>query len=201
MDLRKEIKKISESAKESSRLLSSLSGKVKNEILSEMACALVKSKSFIMKANEKDLKAAKSKKLSLALTDRLLLNEKRIRGMVDSINSVITLNDPVGIINEFIKRPNGLLIGKMRVPIGVIGVVYESRPNVTADCIALCLKSGNALILRGGSEAINSNIAIFDVMNRAALKAGLPKNALNLIKITDRKAVDILLRNEPLPII
>ena len=198
MELKKELKKMAEDAKKASRVLGTIKPGLKNAVLKEMSRALVKSKSYILKANEKDLKNAKKRGLSSAFVDRLKLTDKRIDGMVRSINTVAKLEDPVGSIEKLVKRPNGLLIGKMKVPIGVISVIYESRPNVTADCIALCLKSGNSLILRGGSEAINSNIAIFDVLNGAALKMDFPKNSLNLVKVTDRKAVGILLGLEGL---
>ncbi len=191
--MKSEIVKIAEGAKAASRSLLSLKTGLKNAILKKMARALIRSKSYIMKANEKDLKKAKGRKLKASFIDRLRLTAQRIKDMAGSINEVAKLGDPVGTIEKLIKRPNGLQIRKMRVPIGVICVIYESRPNVTADCIALCLKSGNSLILRGGSEAINSNIAIFDVLQKAASKMGLPKNSLNMIKTTDRKAVDIML--------
>ncbi|UCD55100.1 MAG: glutamate-5-semialdehyde dehydrogenase [Candidatus Omnitrophota bacterium] len=189
----KSVRKIAEGAKAASRLLGSLKTSHKNAILREMAKALIESKSYIMKANKKDLKKARDRKLKSAFIDRLELTDKRIQGMADSINEVAKLEDPVGTIDKLIKRPNGLRIRKTRVPIGVVFVIYESRPNVTADCIALCLKSGNSLILRGGSVAINSNIAIFDVLRKVASKMGLPKNSLNMIKTTDRKAVNIML--------
>ncbi len=191
--MKSEIVKIAEGAKAASRLLLSLKTGLKNAILKKMARALIRSKSYIMKANEKDLKKARGRKLKAAFIDRLRLTDKRIKDMASSINEVAKLGDPVGTIEKLIKRPNGLQIRKTRVPIGVVLVIYESRPNVTADCIALCLKSGNSLILRGGSVAINSNIAIFDVLQKAASKMGLPKNSLNMIKTTDRKAVDIML--------
>ncbi|MFH1594388.1 MAG: glutamate-5-semialdehyde dehydrogenase [Candidatus Omnitrophota bacterium] len=193
MDIRREIEMVGSGAKEASRVLASLNTDHKNGILKEMSQALHKARPFILKANRKDLNRARERKSPGALIDRLAMNDKRIKGMIDSINDIIKLDDPVGSIEKLVKRPNGLLIGKMRVPIGVIGIIYESRPNVTADCMALCLKSGNSVILRGGSEAINSNIAVFDVLKTAALKKGLPENALNLVKTRDRKAVDIML--------
>ena len=188
--------KMAEDARGASRELGILKTDVKNAALKEMARAIIESKSDIMAANEKDLKNAKKLNLTPALMDRLKLTDKRIESMASSILAVIDLEDPVGIIEKETKRPNGLLIKKTRVPIGVVCVIYESRPNVTADCIALCLKSGNALILRGGSEAINSNIAIYNALSGAARKAGIPKNSFNLVKVTDRKAVDILLARE-----
>ncbi|OGW74995.1 MAG: glutamate-5-semialdehyde dehydrogenase [Omnitrophica bacterium RBG_13_46_9] len=193
MDLKNEVKKIAGRAKEASRSLGSLETEIKNAALKEMARALVRSKSYIMKSNGKDLMSARKLRLSAAFMDRLRLTDKHITGMADSLNEVAGLADPVGSIEKLTKRPNGLLIGKMRVPIGVIFVIYESRPNVTADCVGLCLKSGNSLILRGGSEAIHSNIAIFDVLNKAAAKKGLPPNSFSMLRVTDRKAVDILL--------
>jgi len=193
MDLKKEIKKIGVAAKLASRKLAWMNTGRKNAILRSAAKALLVSQARILKANEKDIKAAKAGKLSPALIDRLKLTEERIKAMADSMSAIARLDDPVGVIEKMVKRPNGLLIGKMKVPIGVIGVIYESRPNVTADCIGLCLKSGNGLILRGGKEAINSNIAIFDVINKAALASALPKNAINLIKTTERSAVESML--------
>ena len=198
MNLKAEIKKIASDAKIASRALGSLKNDAKNAALKQMANDLIKSKSYIMKANKKDLDKAVKSRMKASYVDRLKLNEKRIRSMADSIRSVVKLKDPVGTVEKMIKRPNGLRIEKRRVPIGVICVIYESRPNVTADCIALCLKSGNSLILRGGSEAINSNMAIFDVLNKAATKTKLPKNSINIIKTPDRKAVDILLGAEGL---
>lgn len=196
MELEKEIKRIALEAKAASGPLGLLKAEVKNGVLYEMAKDIIRAKTAIIKANEKDLKNAKEKKLSEAMLDRLRLTEKRIESMADSIKEVAKLDDPVGTLEKLVRRPSGLLIGKKRVPIGVIAVIYESRPNVTADCIALCLKSGNSLILRGGSEAINSNIAIFETLKKAASKSGLPEGALNLIKTTDRMAVDVLLKAE-----
>jgi len=198
MRLEKEIKKIAKDAKAASGTLALIRTETKNSILRDMASAILKFKTHILKANKKDLNRAKKKKLSEAMMDRLRLNEKRINAMAGSLKAVAGLDDPVGTLEKLVKRPNGLLIGKKRVPIGVIAVIYESRPNVTADCVGLCFKSGNSLILRGGSEAINSNIAIFDVLSKVAAKRGLPKRAISLIKTTDRKAVDVLLRAEGL---
>ncbi len=144
-------------------------------------------------ANKKDVKNAQAKKLNAAVIERLTLDEKRIKAMAGSLREVAAQHDPIGEVIKMWTRPNGLWIGKLRVPLGVIGVIYESRPNVTADCIGLCLKAGNCAILRGGSEAINSNIAIFEALNDAAKANGIPDGAVNLIKTTDRKAVHILL--------
>lgn len=193
MELKKKIRKIAEGARQAARELVSLKTRVKNSILKEMAGMLVKSKTRIKKANARDLKEAEKKGLSGALIDRLRLSDKRIKSMADSMAAVARLGDPVGSVEKLVKRPNGLLIGKVRVPIGVIAVIYESRPNVTADCIALSIKSGNAIILRGGREAINSNIAIFDALNGVASKRKLPDCSINLIKVIDRKAVNAIL--------
>jgi len=197
MKLEQNIANMAKRAKEASIALSILSTRVKNRALKNMAHAIIKSKPGIKSANEKDLKNA-GRKLSTAFIDRLELTDKRIHAMADSIREIARLEDPIGAVEELSRRPNGLLIGKMIVPIGVMSVIYESRPNVTADCAALSVKSGNAIILRGGREAINSNIAIFDGLDKAALKGGLPKNSINLVRTTDRKAVDVLLRQEGL---
>jgi len=197
MKLEQNIVNMAKRAKEASIALSILSTRVKNRALKNMAHAIIKSKPGIKSANEKDLKNA-GRKLSTAFIDRLELTDKRIHAMADSIREIARLEDPIGAVEELSRRPNGLLIGKMIVPIGVMSVIYESRPNVTADCAALSVKSGNAIILRGGREAINSNIAIFDGLDKAALKGGLPKNSINLVRTTDRKAVDVLLRQEGL---
>ena len=158
------IKILCEKSKTTSRKLALLDTRSKNNVLEAMAAALLKKKALILKANLKDLKFAKSKGFSSALMDRLTLSSPRIDAMARSLREIAGLKDPVGNVIETIKRPNGLLIKKVRVSIGVILIIYESRPNVTSDCIGLCLKSGNSVILRGGKEAINSNIAIFDVL-------------------------------------
>ena len=192
-DFKKDILAIARDAKKASFLMGQISSAVKERALLAMADGLEKNKSAIFAANKKDVKAAAAKKLSPAFIDRLTLNEKRIKSMAESLRQVAAQHDPIGEVIKMWTRPNGLWIGKLRVPLGVIGVIYESRPNVTADCVGLCLKAGNCAILRGGSEAINSNIAIFDILNDAAKKNGIPGGAINLIKTTDRKAVHILL--------
>ena len=193
-----DIKKLCARAKAASRALALAGRKRKSGCLTAMAKALVAGKSYILKENAKDLEHAGKIGLSKALTDRLTLNPARIREMAQALFDIAKMNDPIGRIIETRNRPNGLLIKKVRVPIGVILIIYESRPNVTSDCVGLCLKSGNALILRGGSEAINSNVAIFDVLNKVALKYGLPKGAISIIKDTDRSLVDALLKQEAL---
>ncbi len=191
--LKKDIIDIAKNAKEASLIMGQISSAVKDKALLAMAEGLEKNKARILSANKKDVLAAKNKRLKPAFIERLTLNDKRIKAMADSLRQVAAIHDPVGEIIKMWTRPNGLWIGKLRVPLGVIGVIYESRPNVTVDCVGLCLKSGNSAILRGGSEAINSNIAIYSVLNEAAKRCGIPDGAINLIRTTDRKAVHILL--------
>jgi len=194
MELREEVLKIAKQAKEAAQKLANLSSTAKNEALLRMAENLEARKDEIQKKNRKDIILAEKKGLSRALIDRLTLNEKRITQMSDSLKEIAKLEDPVGRIESMWRRPNGLLIGRIRVPLGVIGIIYESRPNVTVDAAGLCLKAGNAVILRGGSEAINSNIALSDVLSEAIEEAGLPPGCAQLIKTTDRKAVEEMLK-------
>ncbi len=189
----KKLSKMASDAKEASRRLANLSTEKKNECLRSMAEALLNNKDAILASNKKDLKMAKDKGLSGVFLERLSLNDKRISEMAESLKELSKLVDPVGNEIKTWSRPNGLLISKVRVPIGVILIVYESRPNVTSDCIGLCFKSGNAVILRGGSEALCSNSAIYDVLKKVILDAGLPQAVINLVKIADRKAVNALL--------
>ena len=158
-----------------------------------MATAIMSQQDFLIKENLKDLKNAQAKNYSKALIDRLILNEKRIKAMADCLKDTARLKDSVGEILSSFKRPNGLIIKKVRVPIGVIGIVYESRPNVTSDCIGLCLKSGNVSILKGGKEAFYSNKAIFSVLQKALQKTRIPTDAIHLISSTDRESFNILL--------
>ncbi len=192
-DLRKEVISIAQDARKASFEMGQLSSSVKDKALRAMADALEKNRSTVFTANKKDIRAAQSRKLSPAFIDRLTLNDKRIKSMAEGLRTVAGLRDPIGEVTKMWTRPNGLWIGRLRVPLGVIGVIYESRPNVTADCIGLCLKAGNSVILRGGSEAINSNMAIFDILNESARDAGIPEGAISLIRTTDRKAVKALL--------
>jgi len=193
-----DIKNICIKAKDASRKLAVMDSATKKRALESMARALTKSASYIIEENKKDVEAAKKTGLSKSLVDRLCLDDKRIQAMADSLLQISKLKDPVGEVIETRKRPNGLLIKKVRVPIGVILIIYESRPNVTSDCIGLCLKSGNACILRGGSEAINSNTAIFECLNKEAIKSGLPEGSITMIKNTDRALVNELLIQEGL---
>lgn len=166
----------------------------KNCALMQMAKALESRQAYLLKENAKDLAAAVKAKYATALIDRLTLNPKRITAMAKGLRECAKLKDPVGQLLETIRRPNGLLIKKIRVPLGVVGIIYESRPNVTADCAALCLKSGNAAILKGGREAIHSNKAIFKILKDELKKTKIPLEALQLIESTDRQAVQELLK-------
>jgi glutamate-5-semialdehyde dehydrogenase len=194
MNIKAYIDKIVRDAKNASRLTSIASTQLKNAALEQMALNLINNKNTLMTENEKDLKAAEANGLSFAMIDRLRLTDSRIEAMAEGIREVISLSDPVGEITEEIVRANGLDIKKVRVPIGVIIIIYESRPNVTADAASLCLKTGNATILRGGKESIHSNIAIFRQISAALEKVGLDKNAIQVIETTDREAVSHLLK-------
>ena len=182
---------IARKAKRVSYALAVISSKVKNKALLVMAKALEVQAGKILAENKKDLAAAKG--LSPALVDRLTLNKERVCSMALSLRAIVSLKDPVGQIINSWERPNGLRIQKVRVPIGVTAIIYESRPNVTSDCIGLCLKSGNACILKGGKEAINTNRAIYQILEKAALKSGIPSAAINFIDSTQREATLSLL--------
>lgn len=192
------IELLCEKAKTASRSLAIADARTKNKALQAMAGALIRKSVLIIKANAKDLKAAKSKGMPSAMIDRLTLSQSRIAAMARSLSEIARMADPVGDVLETVRRPNGLLIEKVSVPIGVVLIIYESRPNVTSDCIGLCLKSGNSAILRGGKEAINSNIAIFDVLNTEAKKYGIPDGAISIVRDTDRSIVDELLKKNNL---
>ena len=194
MQAREEVLQRVKEAKAASRVLANLSTEVKNRALLAMADLLEARGEEIKKENAKDLEYGKEKGLSSALLDRLLLDDKRIKGMAQGLREVAALPDPVGEVVKMWKRPNGLQIGKLRVPLGVVAVIYESRPNVTADTAALCIKSGNAIVLRGGSEAIHSNRIIAGILREAAREAGVPPQAIQLIETTDREAVFHLLK-------
>lgn len=189
-------------AKEAARTMSFLSTAVKDQALLVMAEELSDRADEIIEANKIDMAKGRERGLSGAMLDRLLLTEGRIDEMADGLKAIAALSDPVGEVLSMWQRPNGLQIGKMRVPIGVIGIIYEARPNVTVDAAGLCLKTGNAVVLRGGSEAIYSNKAITNIIASAAVRAGIPEGAIQLIETTDREAVDIMLKlNEYLDIL
>ena len=194
--IQSDIKQIAKSAREASLKLANINTGVKNKALLRMSDELLKNGNKIEEANKKDIKAAEDKGLSKAMIDRLTITDKVLKTMSDGIKEVAGLSDPVGEVTRMWKRPNGLLVGKMRIPLGVIGIIYEARPNVTADAAALCLKSGNAVILRGGSEAINSNLAIAKVLQDACRKEGIPDTAIQVVPTTDREAVLEMLKLE-----
>ena len=191
--LHRQIINIAQLAKAASCRLATVSTKQKDKALLAMAKALDKNTKVILKANQSDILTAKDAGLSPALIDRLMLTDKRLKAMSESLKEIAKLKDFVGEIINAWQRPYGLLIRKVRVPIGVIVIIYESRPNVTSDCIGLCLKSGNAVILKGGKEAINSNLAIFKVLKTSLIECGIPNGSINFISSTDRSAVRILL--------
>jgi glutamate-5-semialdehyde dehydrogenase len=194
MDIKQLVLEKAKNAKKASRILANTSTAIKNKALIAMADGLINAKDELKKENEKDIAYAKEKGLSSALIDRLALNDKRIEGMASGIKEIVALPDPVGEVTRMWQRPSGLKVGKLRVPLGVVGIIYESRPNVTADAVGLCIKSGNSIILRGGSEAINSNIAISNILMKSAIDAGLPEGCIQLIEITDRQAIMDLIK-------
>ncbi len=193
MSLESDIISIAQQAKIAASVLAMASQEEKNNALEKIAQGLLLKTKVILQANKKDVACAKKEKKSNAFIDRLSLTAKQIEKISLDVRTVIALQDPVGEMMKIWRRPNGLMIGKMRVPIGVIGIIYESRPNVTSDCAVLCLKAGNAVILRGGKESINSNIAIYNVIESALEECGMPKGSVSLIKTKDRKAVTIML--------
>lgn len=197
-DAKNIINEIAEKALKASRKTATLSSEVKNNCLVTMAEMLVEEKDFLQKENKKDLSEAKKNGLSSAMINRLELTDKVIDGMAEGLRQVAALEDPVGQINNMTIRPNGLKVGKMRIPLGVIGIVYESRPNVTADAAGLCLKSGNAVILRGGKEAINSNLAVASVLQRACSEHGVSVDAIQVVPNTDREIITEMLKLDEL---
>ena len=189
-----ELRKIGKAATSAARSLASLSGDVRNKAISNIADGLSSSRSEIVLENGRDIEKGRKKGRSEAVLDRLLLNDERIDVIARDALSVVGLSDPVGEIIEMNTMPNGLEVSRRRVPLGVIGVIYESRPNVTVDISALCLKSGNAVILRGGSEAFHSNTVLADVIRAAILDAGISKDAVQIVGSTDRKFVSEMLK-------
>ena len=184
-------------AREASYILANASTTEKNNALEKMAEALIINKGEILKANDLDLKASMEKGTSKAMLDRLALSEERIEAMADGLRQIVSLPDPVGEVISMWKRPNGLQIGQQRVSMGTIGIIYEARPNVTCDAAGLCLKTGNTVILRGGSEAINSNTAIVKVLSKAVEEAGLPKDSIQLVENTSREvALEMMKLND-----
>ena len=195
-DLACYMKRTGESAREASRALARAPTKAKNDALEASAAALRRDGALLLDANRRDVERARTSHQDAAFIDRLTLTERGIDAMAQGLLEVAKLPDPIGRISGLEYRPSGIQVGMMRVPLGVIGIIYESRPNVTADAAALCLKSGNAAILRGGSEAIDSNRAIAGCIEEGLRAAGLPAHAVQLIDTTDRDAVGHLIRDD-----
>lgn len=193
MDIKKYMKELGQQARDASRELNRANTGQKNTALLAIADAIESCSSELLAANKKDMDAGAKNGLDEALLDRLALNDERIAGMAEGIRQIVALPDPVGEITDLNYRPSGIQVGKMRVPLGVIGIIYESRPNVTADAAALCLKSGNAAILRGGSEAMHSNQAIAKCIHDGLEKAGLDKATVQVVETTDRAVVGELI--------
>lgn len=196
MSLKGEMQEIGRLAKKAALEMAKIDTAAKNQALLMMADSLIESLETLQKENEKDLRFARNKGLSYAMIDRLTLTESVVHNMADGLREVASLPDPVGDVVRMWKRPNGLQVGKVRIPLGVIGIIYESRPNVTADAAGLCLKSGNAVILRGGSEAIHSNRAISAILQSVLRETGLPIHAIQLISTVEREAIRQMLRLE-----
>ncbi|MEW6188931.1 MAG: glutamate-5-semialdehyde dehydrogenase [Actinomycetota bacterium] len=189
-----EVQELGRKAKEAAFKLASISTEVKNGALQAMADALLRESPKILEANQRDMAIGREKKISSALMDRLLLNTSRIEEMAQALRDVIALKDPVGEVVRGWRVPNGLLITQVRVPLGVVAMIYEARPNVTVDAAGLCIKTSNAVILRGGSLAINSNLALTEVISDAATSAGLPENSIQSVSTIDREAATELMK-------
>jgi len=196
MDIKSSVQKIARDAQLAARKLSRVTETEKNKALLRMAEELEINSEFLLKENAKDFVKAKKSGISSAMLDRLTLKPSTIDQMAKGLREVAALPDPVGKVTSMWRRPNGLLVGKMRIPLGVIGIIYESRPNVTVDASALCLKSGNAVILRGGSESIQSNLAIASILQKVLRETSLPEKAIQVIPMTDREAVNEMLHLE-----
>ena len=193
MDIKEYMQTVGRQARTASRRLAGATTAEKNAALLHIAAAIRREKAALVAANQEDLAAARAAGLETALLDRLTLSEKGVDSMAEGVEQVATLADPIGEMTDIKYRPSGIQVGKMRVPLGVIGIIYEARPNVTADAAALCLKSGNAAILRGGSEAIRSNRAIAALVQEGLKAAGLPAESVQVIDTTDRAAVGELI--------
>jgi glutamate-5-semialdehyde dehydrogenase len=194
VDIKSSIKQIAQDAALAARKLSRVTTTEKNNALLQMANELEHNCKFLLAENAKDVAGAKKSGISRAMLERLTLKQATIEQMAKGLREVAALPDPVGKVTSMWRRPNGLLVGRMRIPLGVIGIIYESRPNVTVDASALCLKSGNAVILRGGSESINSNLAIASILQGVLRKTSLPVNAIQVIGLVDREAVSAMLQ-------
>lgn len=194
MNIKQYILETGKHARKASRIMAKTDTSTKNQVLLNIADLIIESQEKLLEANELDFDAGNANRLDAALLDRLELTPERIKSMAEGLRQVAGLPDPIGEVSAMEERPSGIKVGRMRVPLGVIGIIYESRPNVTADAAALCLKSGNATILRGGSEAINSNQAIADCIKEGLLSCGLPGDAAQVIETIDRAAVGELLK-------
>ncbi len=179
-----------------SRSLVSASAEEKNNILNTMAVLLGTQKEYIQEENRKDLLAGKEKGLSSAMLDRLALSDSVINSMISGLHEVVALPEPIGKVSDMVRRPNGLMVGRMSIPLGVVAMIYESRPNVTVDAAALCLKAGNGVILRGGSEAISSNRALAEILQKALTQCGFSRDCIQVVPTTERIAVNTLLEQE-----
>ncbi len=196
MNLEKQIKELAVAVKAASRVLAATATTVKNRALSAMAENLRRQREFLQERNLIDLDQASANGLSAAMIDRLTLSDSVIEGMATGLEEIAAFPDPVGEIERMWQRPNQLKIGKMRIPLGVVGMIYESRPNVTADAAGLCLKSGNGVILRGGSEAFNSNMAVLKVLHEALATTTIPPSVVQVVPFTERQAINFLLTCE-----
>lgn len=192
-DIARKVRDMAVQAKKAAREMAAVSTTQKNRLLLEMAEGLKRGKEFIQAENRKDLEAARQKGLSAAMLDRLELSDKVIASMIGGLQEVAVLPDPVGEVGDMARRPSGIVVGRMRIPLGVIGMIYESRPNVTVDSAALCLKAGNSILLRGGSEAINSNLALAAILQEAVKSGGINPAAVQVIPVTDREGVNAML--------
>lgn len=188
------MKEVAYKAKEASRKISCADGSARNAAIIELAALLEKEKEFIFAENRKDLEAAEKNGLDQARLQRLEISDSVLEYMIQGCNEVAGQTDPVGGIENMERRPNGMMVGKMRIPLGVVMMIFESRPNVTVDAAVLCLKAGNSVVLRGGSEAIHSNLALASLLQKALDRAGLPSDAVQVVNVTDREAVSELLK-------
>lgn len=193
MDIKNYMQQLGIAARKASRFMASADTNIKNQALTNIGDAILREKEALLVANKLDLDAARASGLDEAMLDRLTITEKSIKTMVEGLKQIASLADPIGEMTDFKYRPSGIQIGKMRVPLGVIGIIYEARPNVTVDAAGLCIKSGNAAILRGGSEAIHCNQALAKLVHEGLEKAGLPTTAVQVVEMTDRAAVGELI--------
>ena len=193
MDIKKYMHDVGVEARKASRAMAKAETNIKNLAITSIAKAIMREKNALLAANQQDLAAAKIAGMEPAMLDRLALTEKSIAAMAEGLEQIARLTDPIGEVSDMKFRPSGIQIGKMRVPLGVIGIIYEARPNVTVDAAGLCIKSGNAAILRGGSEAIYCNQALARLVHEGLVAAGLPKTAVQVIETTDRAAVGELI--------